>query len=141
MKTKLLIYSPRKWNTIDLTKRKLNYILIAFFSILYTSGFAQKVVDHQELEQKLTVVNDKIQKIDDATATINARIAGIPPENLDPAVQVRLNDLQIQRDQHIRERMSIEAALNSAQNSSDPNQMDDNSNSAINAPKTQIGSK
>lgn len=125
MKTTLLATLHRNQFKIGLSKRGLNSILIAFFSIICTSGFAQKVVDQQALQEKLTAVNEKIQQIDQNTATINARIAGIPSENVDPAVQVRLNDLQILKDQYIREKVSIEAALSSAQNSGTPNPIED----------------
>ena len=99
----------------------LKLILITLFSIYFTSCFAQqKTVNQQELQQKLTEVNDKIQVIDETIAIINARIVGVPPENIDPSVQVRLNDLQIRKDQYTREKISIEALLNTSQNSNVP---------------------
>lgn len=121
----------------SLSKIGLNFVLIAFFSIICTNSFAQKVVNHQALQEDLTAVNEKIQKIDQTIEAINSRIAGIAPENLDPSIQVRLNDLQISRDQYIREKTSIEAALNTTPNSLSPIQEDDTTDSSDNTPKTQ----
>lgn len=118
MKTSTLVTLWQKRGEMNLIQLGFKLILIALFSISYTNSFAQqKVVDQQEMQQKLTEVNENIQTIDQAIATVNARIVGIPPENLDPSVQVRLDDLQIRKDQYIREKVSIEALLNTPQDS------------------------
>ena len=76
---------------------------------------SKKTANIQQAEAQLIVVNEKIAEIDAKITAINARIAGIPPENVDPSVFVRLNDLQVTKDQYIREKISIEAVLESDQ--------------------------
>lgn len=117
MKTILLLTRWRILNEINLIEIGLKSILIALI-INYSSGFAQqKVINQQEWQQKLIEVNENIQEIDQSIAIINSRIAGVPPENIDPSIQVRLNDLQIQKEQYTREKISIEAVLNTSENS------------------------
>lgn len=126
MKTSVLLTGRRILNEINLMKFGLKLILMAFFLINYSSGFAQqKVINQQEWQQKLITVNSKIQKIDQDIATINARIIGVPPENIEPSIQILLDDLQIQKDQYTREKISIEAVLNTSQNSIAPNRVEE----------------
>ncbi|PHR18833.1 MAG: hypothetical protein COA38_19950 [Fluviicola sp.] len=123
MKTILLLTRWRILNEINLIEIGLKSILIALMLINYSSGFAQqKVINQQEWQQKLIEVNENIQEIDQSIAIINARIAGVPSENIDPSVQVRLNDLQIRKEQYTREKISIEAVLNTSENSLAPSQ-------------------
>ena len=123
MKTILLLTRWRILNEINLIEIGLKSILIALMLINYSSGFAQqKVINQQEWQQKLIEVNESIQEIDQSIAIINSRIAGVPSENIDPSVQVRLNDLQIRKEQYTREKISIEAVLNTSENSLVPSQ-------------------
>ena len=126
MKTSFLLTRWRLINEINLIQFGLKLILIALFLINYSSGFAQqKVINQQEWQQKLTEVNENIQRIEQAIITINTRIVGILPENIDPSVQVRLNDLQILKEQYAREKISIEAVLNTSQNSMVPSRINE----------------
>ncbi len=126
MKTSVLLTRWCARDEINLIQFGFKLMLIALFLINYTIGFAQqKVVNQQEVQQKLTEVNEKIQEIDLAIVTINTRITGILPENLDPSVQVRLNDLQILKDQYTREKISIEAMLNTSQDFRFPSQINE----------------
>ncbi len=126
MKTSVLLTRWCARDEINLIQFGFKLMLIALFLINYTVGFAQqKVVNQQEMQQKLTEVNGKIQEIDLAIVTINTRIAGILPENLAPSVQVQLNDLQILKDQYTREKISIEAKLNTSQDFRFPSQADE----------------
>lgn len=112
MKTSNACTRLHKMSEHGLTQGGIKLFLLFIFSISFNSVFAQqKVVNQQDLQQRLTEVNDIIQNIDASTATINSRIAGIAPENVDPAVFVRLNDLQLQKDQYTREKTSIEFSL------------------------------
>ena len=121
MKTSTLVTLWQKRGEMNLIQFGLKLILIALFSINYANVFAQqKVVNQQELQQQLIEVNGDIQTINQTIAAVNARIAGIPPESLDPSIQVRLNDLQIQKNQYARRKVSIEALLNTPQDSMTP---------------------
>jgi hypothetical protein len=92
----------------------LSVLLISFF--FSSSAHAQqKSANVQQAEAQLIVVNEKIAEIDAKITAINSRIAGIPAENVDPSVFVRLNDLQITKDQYLREKISIEAVLENDQ--------------------------
>lgn len=90
----------------------MRLLLLFIFSISFNGLYAQqKEVNQQVLEQRLVEIDDLVQKIDETTTRINVRIAGVPTENVDPSVLVQLNDLQIQKDQFIREKISIEFSL------------------------------
>jgi hypothetical protein len=90
-------------------------LLISFF--FSSTAFAQlKSNAVEQAEAQLIVVNEKIAEIDAKISAINTRIAGIPVENVDPSVYVRLNDLQLTKEQYTREKISIEAVLETNQN-------------------------
>lgn len=101
-----------KMGEFGLIQGGIKLFLLFFFSISLNSVFAQqKTVNQQEMELRLAEVNGIILNIDESTAMINLRIAGVPPETVDPTIFVRLNDLQIQKDQYTREKTSIEFSL------------------------------
>lgn len=105
----------RKWDAFSNTT--LVSLSILLFSLVFAgTAFAQQKSSLvQQAESQLVVVNEKIAEIDAKITAINARIAGIPSENVDPSVFVRLNDLQVTKDQYLREKISIEAVLESDQ--------------------------
>ncbi len=107
-------FSPRLNFDINHFFRLLSIFAIVF--IFSTDSYAQqKSANLVQFEADLVVVNEKIAKIDDQITTINARIWGIPAENVDPSILLKLNDLQLMKDQYTREKISIEAALNDNQ--------------------------
>ena len=87
-------------------------VLLISFVFTNTAFAQQKSNAVEQAEAQLIVVNQKIAEIDTKITAINTRIAGIPVENVDPSVFVRLNDLQLTKEQYIREKISIEAVLN-----------------------------
>ena len=87
-------------------------VLLISFVFTNTAFAQQKSNAVEQAEAQLIVVNQKIAEIDAKITAINTRIAGIPVENVDPSVFVRLNDLQLTKEQYIREKISIEAVLN-----------------------------
>lgn len=102
----------RKRSAINLTKHGFKFLVISLFSFNFFSGFAQqKSLDLQEWEQKLVVVNENIQRLDATILAINNRISSIPASNIDPSIQTRLSDLTIEKDQYVREKISIQALL------------------------------
>ncbi len=121
--TVVLVHFEIQFNTI--LKRKLNAFsnsIVLSLSILIlavvfssTALAQQKSSVVQQAEEQLVVVNTKIAEIDARMNAINNRIAGISPENVDPSVLVRLNDLQLTKDQYTREKISIEAVLDNDQ--------------------------
>lgn len=115
-------------NSSPLIKSHRNFAVNSFFHVLgilvvaitfSTSAQAQqKPAMVQQAEADLIIVNEKIAQLDNKINAINARIVGIAPETLDPAIQLKLNDLHITRDQYVREKISIEAVLNDNQTDS-----------------------
>ncbi len=121
MKTPLRIYPWEGFIHLEILNRAVKLMFVLLLITGASSVFAQdKVVSQQEWQLKLDAVNENIDGIDQLTTAINQRIEGIPPENIDPTVTVRLNDLQIQRDQYAREKISIQAMIHSVQNFSAP---------------------
>lgn len=97
-------------------------LLLLGISLTFSSAFAQqKTINTAEMQQKLTEVNEKLQVVEEKIAQINYRLTGIPPENVDPQIQQRLNDLEIKKNQYSREKTSIEAVLNTSPNGSNSN--------------------
>jgi len=96
--------------------------LIVFLLMTSNLGFSQqKTLNASQLQQDLSQVIVSIEKIDQKIAHINSRLEGIPLENIDPQLMTRLDDLEIKKDQLEKRKVSIQAALNEAQNASDPN--------------------
>ena len=120
-------------STIRSNKRLIsssNPIFVLFSVLLLSFVFSanahaqQKSAVVQKAEADLIVVNEKIAEIDAKITAINTRIAGVPVENVDPAIILRLNDLQLIKEQYVREKISIEAVLNSNQNDDSSDSLD-----------------
>lgn len=87
-------------------------VLLISFVFTNTAFAQQKSNAVEQAEAQLIVVNQKIAEIDTKITAINTRIAGVPVENVHPSIIVKLNDLQLTKEQYVREKISIEAVLN-----------------------------
>lgn len=124
MKKLIRNYSLVTKSKFDFVKTLPTFVLLAVLLLNFSNSFAQeKIVNQQEWQAQLDEVNLTIQKIDVTTQKISDRIAGVPPENLDPYVTTQLNNLQIQRDQNVRVKVSIEAMLNFSQSMAQPTEI------------------
>ena len=110
-----------KWMNFESYSTRKFFTILALLLLSNLSFAQQKTLNANELQQSLTEVNANIEETEQKIARINSRLAGIPLENIDPQIISRLNDLEIQKDQLEKRKVSIEAALNSIQNSTDPN--------------------
>lgn len=102
-------------------KSFLKTLLLLGIILNVSSAFAQKTLNPAELQQDLNEVTTKLQEVEEKIAHINFRLAEASASNISPELQQKLNDLDIKKNQYQREKISIEAALNSIQSTNGTN--------------------